>query len=407
MGASMKVYVARQPIFKRNRKIYGYELLFRDGVQNVFPDIDGNTATSKLLSNTFFTMGMERVSAGKKAFINFTEDLLLKKYPMMFPRDSVTVEILENVVPEPEVVGACAEIAEKGYEIALDDFVYEEALAPLIKLSRIIKIDFLASTMDEIAAYVEKLSPYGVKFLAEKVETHEVFQQALDMGFSYFQGYFFSKPQVLESKDIAPSKVNLLQLMVETSKEDMEFEELEKIITRDVSISYKLLRYMNSAYFRRVQEISSIRQAIVLLGQQGMKGFISLILMAKLASDKPMELLKTSIIRAKICEMLGKGSSSPVDSSELFTLGLFSLIDAILDQDMKKLLKKVPLSEPIKRALVNQDGHLSHFLSVVKSYEQGDWKTFSESVVKVGIDEEKVAEYYLDAIEWADSVAGI
>ncbi|MBW2095087.1 MAG: HDOD domain-containing protein [Deltaproteobacteria bacterium] len=403
----MKVYVARQPIFKRNRKIYGYELLFRGGLTNVFPDIDGDTATSKLLSNTFFTMGMERVSAGKKAFINFTQDLLVKKYPLMFPRESVTVEVLENVVPEPEVVDACSEIAEKGYEIALDDFIYEEALEPLIKLSRIIKIDFMITPMDQIAEYVEKLSPYHVKFLAEKVETHEVFQQAFEMGFSYFQGYFFSKPQVLQSRDVAPSKINLLQLMVETNKEDMEFEDLEKIITRDVSISYKLLRYMNSAYFRRLREISSIKQAIVLLGQQGIRSFISLIIMAKLASEKPVELLRTSIIRARMCELLGKGSRSPVDTSELFTLGLFSLIDAILDQEMEKLMEKLPLSEPIKRALVNHDGHLSHFLDLVKSYETGDWKGLSESVAKVGIGEDKVPEYYLDAIGWADSVAGL
>ena len=403
----MKVYVARQPIFKRNRKIYGYELLFRGGITNAFPDIDGDTATSKLLSNTFFTMGMERVSAGKKAFINFTHDLLVRKYPLMFPRGNVTVEVLENVVPDLEVVEACSEIAEKGYEIALDDFIYEEALEPLIKLSRVIKIDFLITPMDEIAEYVEKLSPYPVKFLAEKVETHEVFQQAFDMGFSYFQGYFFSKPQILQSRDVAPSKINLLQLMVETNKEDMEFEDLEKIIIRDVSISYKLLRYINSAYFRRLREISSIKQAIVLLGQEGIRSFISLIIMAKLASKKPVELLRSSIIRARMCEMLGKGSRSPVDTSELFTLGLFSLIDAILDQEMEKLMEKLPLSEPIKKALINHEGPLTPFLDLVKSYETGEWESFSEAVSKVGIAEEKVPEYYLDAIGWADSVAGL
>jgi EAL and modified HD-GYP domain-containing signal transduction protein len=403
----MKVYVARQPIFKRNRKIYGYELLFRGGITNAFPGIDGDTATSKLLSNTFFTMGMERVSAGKKAFINFTQDLLVRKYPLMFPKETVTVEVLENVVPDLEVIEACSEIAEKGYEIALDDFIYEEALEPLIKLSRVIKIDFLITPMDEIAEYVEKLSPYHVKFLAEKVETHEVFQQAFDMGFSYFQGYFFSKPQILQSRDVAPSKINLLQLMVETNKEDMEFEDLEKIIIRDVSISYKLLRYINSAYFRRLREISSIKQAIVLLGQEGIRSFISLIIMAKLASKKPVELLRSSIIRARMCEMLGKGSRSPADTSELFTLGLFSLLDAILDQEMEKLMEKLPLSEPIKKALINHEGPLTPFLDLVKSYETGEWESLSEAVSKVGIAEEKVPEYYLDAIGWADSVAGL
>jgi c-di-GMP-related signal transduction protein len=404
---NMHVYVARQPIFKRNRKIYGYELLFRGGVTNVFPDIDGDTATSKLLSNTFFNLGIQKVCAGKKAFINFTQDLLEKKYPLMFPRDQVTVEILENVVPGPEVVCACADIAEKGYEIAMDDFFYHNSLEPLLKLSQIIKIDFMATPMDKIAEYVDKLSQYSVKFLAEKVETHEVFHQALEMGFSYFQGYFFSKPQILKGRDIAPSKINLLHLMAQTNRDDMEFEDLEKIIARDVSISYKLLRYINSAYYRRLQEISSIRQAIVLLGQRGMKDFISLIIMARLSSEKPIELLRTSIIRARMCEMLGKKCHHAADNSELFTLGLFSLIDAILDQDMEKIMEELPLSEPIKKALVDGGGHLSPFLHCVKSYEMGDWGNFSKAVAQVGIGEEKAPEIYFDAIEWADSVAGI
>ncbi|MBW2010043.1 MAG: HDOD domain-containing protein, partial [Deltaproteobacteria bacterium] len=168
------------------------------------------------------------------------------------------------------------------------------------------------------------LSRYHVKFLAEKVETHDEFQKAVDMGFEYFQGYFFSKPQVLKSRDISPSKINMIQIMAEVNKEDFGFRELEKLISRDVSVSYKLMRYINSAYYRRIQEISSIHQAIVMLGERGIRHFISLIVMAKLASDKPTELLRTSIIRARFCELLGKDGNAELDVSELFTLGLFS-----------------------------------------------------------------------------------
>jgi len=403
----MEIYVARQPIFKKNRKIYGYELLFRGGMINAFPDIDGDTATSKVLSKTFFTMGMDHVLGGKRAFINFTQDLLLQKVPMMFPREKVTVEVLEDVSPEPEVVSACREIGEKGYEIALDDFLYRDELGPLIQLAKIIKIDFMATPPDEIVRYFEKLSPYDVKFLAEKVETHEEFQRALDMGFNYFQGYFFSKPQILAGRDVSPSRINLMQMVAEVNKEDMKFEELEKTVTRDVSITYKLLRYMNSAYYRRVQEITSIKQAMVLLGQKGLRRFMSLIIMAKLASDKPDELLRTSIIRARMCELLGKDTASGVDASELFILGLFSLIDAILDEKMGILMEKLPISDTAKSALVNGEGQLSVFLNLVKAYEGGDWQSFADSVSRTGAIEEKVPGYYLDAVGWADSLANI
>ncbi len=403
----MDVFVARQPIFRKNNKIYGYELLFRGGMINAFPDIDGDTATSKVLSNTFFAMGMDQVLGGKRAFINFTQDLLLQKVPLMFPRERVTVEVLEDVSPEPEVVSACREMEKKGYEIALDDFSYQDELRPLIQLARIIKIDFMATSLDEIAEYVEKLSPYGVKFLAEKVETHEEFQRALDMGFTYFQGYFFSKPQILTGRDVSPSKINLMQMVAEANKEDMKFEELEKIVVRDVSIAYKLLRYMNSAYFRRVREITSIKQAMVLLGQKGVRRFISLIIMAKLASDKPDELLRTSIIRARMCELLGNDTVSGVNTSELFILGLFSLIDAILDEEMGKLMEKLPLSDAVKSTLVKGEGQLSVFLDLVKAYEAGDWEAFADSASKTGVNEEKVPDYYLDAVGWADSMATI
>ena len=403
----MEIYVARQPIFEKNLKIYGYELLFRGGMTNAFPNIDGNTATSKLLSNTFLSMGLEQVAGGKRAFINFTRDLLIKRVPVMFPREKIMVEVLEDVDPGVEVLDACFELSKKGYEIALDDFLYREELKPLIELAKIIKIDFMATPIDKIAEYVERLTPFGVKFLAEKVETREEVEKAVDMGFSYFQGYFFSKPQIVKGKDVSPSRMTLTQMVAEANKEEIKFEELEKIVSRDVSISYKLLRYMNSSYFRRLQEISSIKQAMVLLGQKGLRRFISLILMSQLTSDKPEELLRTSIIRARLCELLGKEESVSTNDSELFTLGLFSLIDAILDEGMEKLMEELPLSEGIKRALVSDEGGLADFLKLIRAYEVGDWKILSQTSSGIGIREEKLPEYYMDAVAWADSMTAL
>ncbi|MCP4577535.1 MAG: HDOD domain-containing protein [Deltaproteobacteria bacterium] len=402
----MEVYVARQPVLDKNKKTYGYELLFRDGMSNAFPDIGGDTATSKVLSNTFFSIGIEKITGGKKALINFTEDLLLKKLPLMFPPEKIMVEVLEDVEPGKEVINACKEIAEKGYEVALDDFFYKADLDPLIALARVIKIDFMATPMDEIRELVDKLAVYDVIFLAEKVETYEEFQQALDMGFEYFQGYFFSKPEILKGTDISSSKLSLLQIVAEANKADFNFEELEKLIQQDVSISYKLMRYINSAYFRRVQEISSIKHAILLLGEKEVRRFISLLGMANLAADKPDELICASIIRARLCELLGKECSSGVNESELFTLGLFSHIDAIMDDSIRNLMEKLPLSEGIKDALVNGEGQLADFLSLTSFYETGDWKGIREMAEKVGLEDEKIPELYMDAVGWADSLAG-
>jgi c-di-GMP-related signal transduction protein len=402
---SLDIYLARQPIFDKKQRICGYELLFRDGPSNAFPDVDGDTATSKLLTNSFFRMGIDQVSQGKKAFINFTQELLVKKVPTLFPPQSLVVEVLEDVRPDRELLLACKEIAEKGYVLALDDFFMRPELKPLVLLAKLVKIDFRASPVEGIERCVRDLAVFPVRLLAEKVETREEFTRAVGMGFEYFQGYFFSKPEILKERDISPSKMALLQIVAEANKEDFSFEALEKMIARDVSISYKILRYMNSSFFKRVNEISSLKQAIVLLGEQGIRRFMSLIVMSRLAEDKPDVLVRTSIIRARFCELLGKGSRRKVDESELFTLGLFSLIDAILDDSMDRLMKKLPLSEEIKKALVEGSGNLIDFLKLSWAYEKGDWTGVAHAASRIEVEEEKMPAFYMDAIGWADSLA--
>jgi EAL and modified HD-GYP domain-containing signal transduction protein len=402
------IYLARQPIFDKKKKICAYELLFRDGPSNAFPNIDGDTASSKLLANSFFTMGFENITGGMKAYINFTENLILKKVPVMFPAQEIMVEVLEHVNPTRDVISACREMSQAGYGIALDDFLYKPDLKPLIAIANVIKMDFRATPMDEISAYVNLLSGFSVKFLAEKVETHDEFNKASNMGFEFFQGYFFSKPEIIKGRDVDGAQINLLQIMAEANKEDFRFKELETLISRNVSISYKLMRYMNSPYFRRVQEISSIRQAIVMLGESGVRRFVSLIAMAKLAGAKPDELLKTSIVRARLCELLGKeaGRGGP-DGSELFTVGLFSLIDAILDIPMEAIMKKLPLSERIKQALLSGEGDLAQILTLAASYQQGDWDGANGAAAALVVNMEAVPKYYMESLAWADSLSTV
>ncbi|MCP3952147.1 MAG: HDOD domain-containing protein [Desulfobacterales bacterium] len=399
----MDVYVARQPIFDRKKNIAAYELLFRDSMSNAFPDIDGDVATSKLLTRSFFNIGIDQLTGGKKAFINFTEDLLLKQVPTMFPAEEVVVEVLEDVTAADEVVRACEQITQKGYVLALDDFIYRDDLTKLIALADIIKIDFMLTPLDEIREMLLRLAEYDVEFLAEKIETYEEYQVSREMGFKYFQGYFFSKPEILKSTDIAPSHISLLQIVAELNREDCRMEKLEEMVNVDVSVSYKLLRYINSAYFQRVQEITSIRQALVLLGENGIRQFIMLVTAAELAGDKPNELIRASIIRAKFCELLGKTAGEGVDPAELFLVGLFSMLDAMLDASMDAIVEQLPFSESVQKALVDRKGVLADYLDLVTAYESGDWKACRELGCLITISEEVLPASYAAAVGWADA----
>ena len=395
--------MARQPIFNKRKRIYGYELLFRDGMVNAFPDVDGDAATSRVLSTSFWSNGIERITGRRKAFVNFTEKMITEKIPAMFPKKTIMVEILEDMEPNAAVVTACREMAKQGYNLVLDDFIYKPEMKPLLALARIVKFDFRASSIKEIEAAIKELAAYRVKLLAEKIETHEEFQQALNMGFEYFQGYFFSKPEILKSRDISPSKITLLNIMSEANREDFRITELEKFVSRDLSINYKLMRYINSAYFGMFKRVNSVKQTIVLLGMKEVRRFISLIAMAQLVSGKPDELIRASLIRARLCENLGKEAIGK-NGSELFTLGLFSFIDAILDDEMGNIMEDLPLSENIKKALTGGGGELADYLALVSCYETGDWEKVAILSAKTGLNEEKTPELYMDAVAWADSI---
>jgi EAL and modified HD-GYP domain-containing signal transduction protein len=400
----MDVYLARQPIFDRMKHIYGYELLFRDGLSNAFPQIDGDTASSNVLSSSFLCMGMEQITGGTKAFINFTQELLVQKIPILFPKEILVVEILENVLPTEALILACSEMATAGYLLAMDDFIYDPALEPLIAMAGIIKIDIRLTPGDQAKAILDKLSGYPIKFLAEKVETYQEYETYMDMGFDYFQGYFFSKPQVLKAHDISTSKISLLQIMAEVNRDDMQISAVDTMISRDISVSLKLLRYINSPYYSRGQEISSIRQAVLRLGEAGIRRFIPILFMSAFAEDKPNELIRLSVVRARFCELLCKNTSTRLRGPEVFTLGLFSLIDAIMDESMDTLLDKLPFSKDISNALLSSAGEMSEYLNLVRAYETGNWIAVSRHADIIGVDNDRIPTLYWDAVVWADTL---
>lgn len=395
----MDIFVARQPIFNRYRRIFAYELLFRNGKSNAFPGVDGGMATSSLLSSSFYTVGIEQITGGHKAFINFTEDMLLRGVPTMFPPHAIVVEILEDVRPTEEVVSVCQTLVDKGYQLALDDFVYAENFIPLMEIAQIVKIDFMQYSTDQILAMVKIFKGYHCKLLAERIETHEEYTRASSMGFVYFQGYYFSKPEVLKNKEISSSQLVYMQLILEVNRAAFDIQKLEQLIKQDVAISYKLLKCINSAYYSRLQPISSIRQAIAFLGAQGTRMFVSLIATSQLSENKPDELIRISCIRARFLELLGEELRR--DQGVFFLLGLFSLLDAMLDASMESLMKQLPVSAEIIQALVHHDGPLFPYLQLIQVYEAGKWDDLDMAIKHLELEGIKIIDFYLDAVRWS------
>ncbi|MBM9614595.1 HDOD domain-containing protein [Desulfobulbus rhabdoformis] len=397
----MDVYIARQPIFDAHKKIFAYELLFRQSQGLQLGQLSGDRATTSLLSTAFLTEGIEKVAGNRPCFINFTQNLLLQEIAPTFPKNKIIIEILEDVEAIPEVVTACRRLSELGYILALDDFVYEKNLLPLIELTNIIKIDYRLSTTDEIERMLYRLSRFSIRFLAEKIETYEEFEHARKLGFHYFQGYFFAKPESLKITEIASNKISLINLLTEINKAEPTVDQLETIIETDVSISYKLLRYINSSFYHLLKEVDSIRQAIIYLGDQEIRRFVTLVIVSELAAEKPPELIRLSIIRARWCQLVAEDCKQVTDSGEFFLLGLFSLIDAILDKPMQQVLEMLPLSDSIKEALSSKEGPYSPFLLVLLTYEKGQTKECLCNLRKIKAAPAKVYDHYLEAVQFS------
>jgi c-di-GMP-related signal transduction protein len=402
------VYVARQPIFDIDEKIFAYELLFRSGFNNFYDQLDGDYATSKTIINSFVLLGIDTLTGGKMAFINFTRNLIINEVATAFPRDLLGIEVLETVEPDGLIIEACRRLKNRGYMIILDDFVFKPAYQPLIEIADIIKIDFRITPPDKQKALIEYLTKKKVRLLAEKVESFEEFEGAKSTGFSLFQGYFFSRPHIIEGRDMPVYKLNYLQILreINESPDDVEFDELEHIIKRDVSLTYKLLRFINSAAFGFNMKIQSIKQALTLLGTREIKKWVSLVALSNMGEDKPEELILLTMSRAKFCEFISRRIGMKDKGPDLFLMGMFSLIDAIIDKPMAEVLADLPLAEPVKDALMGGDNKYADVLRLVISYEQGIWEEWARYIIKLGLNEKEFPEIYANSIEWAHKIFG-
>jgi c-di-GMP-related signal transduction protein len=398
----MESFIARQPIFDAQRNVYGYELLFRSGLENVFRHEDPNQATSKVMVDGFFLFNLNDLTGGKRAFINVPRDILLNEYMFFLPKEQVVVELLETVEPDPEVLQACQKLKNAGYLIAMDDFVYEQRYEPLLEFTDFVKVDFLATTEEARKSIGQKISPLKTRLVAEKVETPQMFQEGIESGYSFFQGYFFSKPAILVAKDIPTFKAHYFQLLKEIHRSGTDLDKLDEIIRRDVALTYKLLRYINSAFFGLPHKIKSVKQALVLLGEKTIKNWISFVALASMAVDKPEELLVLTIVRARFCEMLAPYFNLSDRKDDSFLMGLFSLIDAFLDRPLSQILAEIPIDDPIKLALLGEPSRLGEIYQYTLSYEKAAWGDLQKPIITPDEDTTPLS-LYLEALKWGQA----
>jgi EAL and modified HD-GYP domain-containing signal transduction protein len=398
--------IARQPICNKQLKVKGFELLYRmrmtaDG-NPVLDNPDG--ASIDVLLAAFNSLSIKDVVGDKLAFINFTSNVILKHIPPI-PHKQLVIELLEDQEITPALLKAIARLRQQGYKIALDDFCLTKETVSLVNYADIIKIDVLDTPPETWANYIPKLKKKGITLLAEKVESHEMFEHCCKLGFDLFQGYFFAKPKIIIGRRIANNELSVLELVskLSGSDSDIDIDEITNIIIRDPTLTYNLLRTINSGLFYRSKEIGSIKYAITMLGLNRLHKWISLLALTTL-EQKPQLLLVFAMTRARMCELLGQKLTSRESANDYFTLGIMSLMDAFINLSMHELLKKISLPKTMETALLNYDGDMGNVLYTVVNYENGNWdcerrKLFADSG-KIKSDD--ITQAYLDSVQWAE-----
>ncbi len=401
----MDVFVARQPIFDTHQRVVAYELLYRSKASGKANVLDGDAATGDVIVNALTNIGVEKMTEGKKAFVNFTRRLILDEIPTIFSKDHLVIEVLEDLVVDDALLEELKSLRKKGYTIALDDFTIDYPYPAIYDLVDIVKVDFIETDVLERAYIVEMFKGKNVRLLAEKVETMEVFVDAKLMGFHLFQGFFFARPQVMSAKEFDVSSNIYLKVYEEASREEPDFNLIANTVGYDASLSYRLLTLVNSPAFANRNRINSVKNALTLLGFKEIRKWIMLLMLRDLGGSKPPELIKSSLVRAKFLESLAKFFSLAGRKEECFMLGLFSHLDVLLDRPFAVVLDKINVTEDVRAALEHRGGSLlEDLLSFCKSYERGEWGLIVSQLERVEERGESVLEKYLVAITFADQV---
>jgi len=389
-------FLGRQPIYDASLNVTAYELLYRDNDGANSAILDGDHATSNVLTNSFLEMGLSRVVGDHQAFINFTRSFLLNHDDLPPPSHRLVLEILENVDVDQKLIDSIGELRRRGYIIALDDFIFHEDMLPLVELANIIKIDLRALSRDEVSRNLEILKKYPVKLLAEKIETPDEFDWCKSQGFHLFQGFFLCRPRILRGQRLPANHVNAMRLIAKLQDPSIDVKDLEVLVAGDPTMSHRLLRYINSAAFSLRKKIGSIRHAIIYVGIREIRQWANMVALSTI-DDKPGELMVTCLVRARMCELfadvLGKENKGTA-----FAIGMFSLLDAMMDMPLENLLESMPLADEITDTLLQGTGPYSVILNNTLAYERGDW----EAIDCPELSARAIADLYMQALEWAN-----
>ncbi len=396
-------FIARQPIFDDWLQVYAYELLFRGGPQNYFQP--SRNASSSVIADSVTLFDLQTLTGRARAFVNVDELALKLGVPRLLPPNRIVVEILETVKPTEEIVSICRDLHSSGYVLALDDFTGDSKLSSLVELAQFLKVDFQLLDKDGRASVAKKYGNGKLSLLAEKVETEHDLAEARHLGYSYFQGYFFCKPSMIETCGIPGDKLLQLQLLSAVAAPELDYAKIEELLKRQPSLLYRLLRYLNSPLLVVRAEIQSVPQALSLLGEDEFRRWVSIFAILDMGKGKPPELIRTALTRAYFCEEISSAANLGEKKSSLFLMGLLSITDALLDKPIEEVLKSLPAAEEVKTALIGGENRLRDVYDLLLALERAEWSSLSTRVGRLGCNEETIPDSYEAALQKAAAIA--
>jgi EAL and modified HD-GYP domain-containing signal transduction protein len=403
----MEFYIARQPIYNKDLQVIAYELLYRSGDKNNLFDLenDPDKATITVVLNTFLNVGIDALTNSLPGYINFTEKTLTSGVVQKLPKDYIGVEILESVKPTEEIISTCSDLHELGYLLILDDFAHNKESEKFIQYSGVIKMDFMSSTDEELKRMVKRYQHKGIKFVAEKVETREDFNKAVEYGYDYFQGYYFSKPSIVKGLGVNPYYASMLKILRMLQEEDCDYQEIASVINYYPTVTYSILRLANSVMYGGAHKIKSVLSALVRIGAKELKSWIMYIIAHGTNKNKPDELIKQSMIRARVAEGLCASQNLSTNVYTFSLMGLLSLMDVIMDTTMEELMSHIEIYEDVRKALTNPGEDMySAAIQMIKAYEVGDFDGAEKYGNIIGVSLSLYQELYLEAIKRCDTV---
>ncbi len=394
-----EIYVGRQPIYNSSLGIYAYEMLFRSGQQNDASNIKSQDgATSQVIINTFLDMGLDNLVGNAMACINLSERFLASEDSLPIPAERVILDIHASINTNAASLQALKKLKQAGFTLALQDIRDLPSFNELLKIADIVKLNIRENSQNDLAARIKSLKKFNIRLLADKVETLDEYDTYVDMGFDYFQGYFLSKPRIIRGKTLESNKLSVMQLLSTLHNARADISEVENAISSDLTLSYKLLKLINSAFFNLPSEVDSIKRAVVFLGRRKLTSWASMLALSSMG-DQPTALIKISMVRARVCELIAQHFKLK-DEDQFFTAGMFSALDILMERSIETLIEPLPLADEVKRGILEHKGNIGVLVKCSQLLETSD----ADNINLKGISKEALSALYLQADQWAEEV---